>query len=141
MTTSLPTSISNLSTRCWLKRLVWITYLQVFSPTPMRMFYCNTRKTCVGAHTALTPDFYIFITTIRFLQFKTKHILLPCYMYHYHVFWSHVKTVGVFILCTNPESCDEKEYQFLSRSPWAESLGYAVFQNVSSLLLTLYLIN
>ena len=38
------------------------------------LFRSNIRKTCLGAPTGFTPDFYLFVTTIKLLQFMTYNI-------------------------------------------------------------------
>ena len=47
----------------------------IFSPTQNGLFRNNVRKTCLRAPTGFTPDFYLFVTTIKLLQFKTYKIL------------------------------------------------------------------
>ena len=40
------------------------------------VFHGNTQNACLGAPTAFTTDFYLFVTTVRLLQFTTHQILL-----------------------------------------------------------------
>ena len=35
-----------------------------------------TAEACLGAHTGSTPEFYLFVTTIKPLQFRTHQMLL-----------------------------------------------------------------
>ena len=64
-------------------------------------FWDNIRKTCLGSLIGLTTDFYLFITTIKPLQFITYNIMsaIAIIIDCSSNWWSHLKVIAVNQSC------------------------------------------